>query len=366
MDADERRFSVFKPSKRSSHLVKKIILFALLAAVTICCHFFIDQYEKSGPEMLGDNWTMHASESGRAGVEENGLLLFSSDQKKSVSIRQDIQSFEQGSILKLAADMKCENIRPGAKSWNLARLLLVQRDGQKDRWNLPHLVASFTGTREWNRYSQFFTIGPETEKIRIVAQLSRNTGSFWLKNLRLYPVSQTKAYAWIKTGILISWGLFAVFLLGSCFFHGNQKIVVQVMLVIAFIAIIIGTTMPGDMKIRVSSQIVNQIETQIHGVTNMFSDRVEPAIASYISKAGHFCFFMLFGLALSIILGREAGIVVMIHILLLAGATELAQFYIDGRSPLVWDFVIDASGGLFGIILIKFFSMDTRKIKAAA
>lgn len=299
--------------------------------------------------MLGDNWTLHSFESGRAGGEENGLLLFSSDRKKSVSIRQEIPSFEQGSILELSADMKCENIQPGKKPWNLARLLMVQHDGQKDMWNLPHQVVSFAGTHKWGSYSQSFTMGLETKKLTVVAQLSQSTGAFWLKNIHLYPVFQTKVYTCIKAALLVSWGLFSVFFLGSCFFYGNHKTNLQVMLVITFIAIIIGTTMPRGMKTSVSTQVVNQI----NGATDIFSDRFEPVIASYISKAGHFCFFLLFGLVLSMLMGRESGITVMIHILLLAGATELAQFYIDGRSPLVWDFVIDGSGGLCGIILVQ-------------
>lgn len=316
--------------------------------------------------MLGDNWTLHAPENGRAGVEENELFLSSLDLKKSVSIRQDILSFDQGAILKLSADMKCEKIRPGAKSWNLARLLLVQYDGQKNRLNLPHQAASFIRTHGWASYSQFFTMGPETKKISVIAQLSQSTGSFWLKNLRLYPVSQTTVYTWVQTGMLVAWALYAIFLLGACFFHGNQKIVVQGVLVLAFIAIIIGTTMPNDMKSLVSKQVV----TQIHGVsdrfTDTFTDAIEPAVASYLSKAGHFCFFLLYGLALSLLLGRKPGIPVMIHILLLAGATELAQFYIDGRTPRAWDFVIDGAGGLSGILLMKFSSMNRRELKHLA
>ncbi|MEA1969967.1 MAG: VanZ family protein [Thermodesulfobacteriota bacterium] len=81
-----------------------------------------------------------------------------------------------------------------------------------------------------------------------------------------------------------------------------------------------------------------------------------------------FCFFVLFGLVLSMLLNRESCILVYTHILLLAGATELAQFYIDGRSPLILDFVIDAFGGLFGILLMKFFSMsmNTKKLRSPA
>lgn len=128
------------------------------------------------------------------------------------------------------------------------------------------------------------------------------------------------------------------------------------MLVLAFIAIIIGTTMPNDMKIQVS----NQVATQIHTVNDTFS----PVMALYLTKAGHFCFFVLFGLFLSMLLNRESAILVLGHILLLAGAAEIAQFYIDGRSPLILDFVLDASGGLVGLIVMKLSSLKKTEIKS--
>ncbi len=312
--------------------------------------------------MLTSDWRMRGIENARAGDTANEFFLFASEQKKNVSMDQKIRSFDQGIILKLSADMKCKDIQPGKKSWHLARLLLVQQDGQKNRWNSPHLVASLTGTRDWETYSQCFTIGPTTETIRVVGQLSQSTGSFWLKNIHLYPVTQTQIYSWIKIAILVSWGLFLIFLMGSCFFYGNKKSTLQVMLVLAFVAIIIGTTMPGSMK----NLVFKQVATQIHAASDTFSkgitNLIEPAVAPYLSKAGHFCFFVLFGLALSLLMTGESGILIMTHILLLAGATELAQFYVDGRSPMVGDFAIDAIGGLWGIILMKFSSIRTRAI----
>ncbi|MBU1341546.1 MAG: VanZ family protein [Proteobacteria bacterium] len=323
--------------------MKKIILFCLLAVVTVACHTYVDRYKKSGPEMLTDNWKVYAPLNNKAEIKENSLFLVSLDENKSVKIQQEVEVFEQGSILQLSADMKSENILPGKKPWNLARLLLVQNDGQKDRWNFQHQVASLTGTREWDAYSQTFTIGLETKKIRVAAELGRCSGTFQLKNIRLYPVSQTLAYTWVKKSILALWGIFAVFLLGSCFLQGGRQLILQVMLVLAFVAIIVGTTMPADMKLQVS----NQIETQFHATSNVLEDQ----IPWDLSKVGHFCFFAVFGLVLSLLLRQKPVLVVMIHLLLLAGGTELAQFFIDGRTPLFWDFGIDAAGGLLGIIL---------------
>lgn len=332
----------------------KILLFMLLAVVTIVCHTFVERFEKIGPEMLTGNWSFHAQKTGRAGKKETGLFLLSSDQKTSVNIQQDIQSFKQNSILKLSADMKCQDVQQGKKPWDLARLLLVQHDGQKDRWNLPHLVASFAGNQDWKSYSKFFIIVPETKKLRVVAQLSQCTGSFHLKNIHLFPVIQTQIYTWVKRSILTLWGIFGIFLLGSCFLLGKKQILLQAILVLAFIAIIIGTTMPSGMKTQVS----NQISTQIQAADETF-DQILPWD---ITKTGHFCFFALFGLVLSLLMSREPVLLVMAHILLLAGGTEIAQFFIDGRSPLFLDFVIDVGGGLTGILLIELSGMKKSKI----
>jgi VanZ family protein len=53
-------------------------------------------------------------------------------------------------------------------------------------------------------------------------------------------------------------------------------------------------------------------------------------------------------------------------ILLLAGGTEIAQLYIEGRTPLVSDFFIDAGGGVAGMILIRAFVSNQHENKAAA
>ena len=43
---------------------------------------------------------------------------------------------------------------------------------------------------------------------------------------------------------------------------------------------------------------------------------------------------------------------------MIAGGTELAQFFIEGRSPLIKDFLLDACGGSTGISIIFFFQEE--------
>jgi len=81
--------------------------------------------------------------------------------------------------------------------------------------------------------------------------------------------------------------------------------------------------MPGDMKSKVSSEVKNHV----HSTSYVFKN----VISCDLSKVGHFCFFVLFGLVLSILLNREPAILIMTNILLLAGGTEIVQFYAEGQ-----------------------------------
>ncbi|MDA3790932.1 MAG: VanZ family protein [Desulfobacula sp.] len=323
------------------NLFKLTFCFAILAFVTLFCHTFVDRYEKNGAEMLTNNWQSSVSEDGTAKISKNELYLSSKNSAHSAQFQQDIPDFKPGDILMLSADMKYTDIVPGEQPWNLARLLLVQNDGTKNRWDYPHGVASFTGTQDWKRYNNVFTLNEDTKHLRVTAQMSRCTGSFQLKDLQLYPVKQTMVYTWIQLVILFCWAMFAVFLLGTCFGNGSM-VILKVLLVISFVAIIIGTTMPQEMRNQVSQEVSIQLQET--------SDVFQRGATMDIAKLGHFGFFALFGVLLSLLMKQEPLVGVVFHILLLAGGTELAQFFIDGRSPLFADFFIDLAGGGCGVV----------------
>ena len=335
-------------SRTSLFLITNIFVLIILSVFTLVSHAVVNRYEKSGSDLLTKQWTISPSEkiqTRRVNISENFMTLFSGDSKTGINVHQDLSSIEHGTVLKFSADIKCDAVQPGERPWDRARLLLVQNDGKKDRWDLPHAVASLAGTLDWANYHGFFTINTEIEKARVVAQLSQSTGSFELKNIQLYPVSQTKVFTWIRNGILFSWGAFSLLLIGSCFVMGRETIIFRVLLVSSLIAIIIGTTIPGEMR----NQVSNEIKTRIDAENNPTGQ----ANPWDLSKVAHFSFFTLFGLILCLMMTKAPGIQVIIIILLLAGGTEMAQLYIDGRSPLFSDFVLDSGGGLFSIVLIR-------------
>lgn len=321
------------------------LLFILLAAATLISHTRINQYEQTGPELLTTHWKFKTTESNGVDITENGLNLLASDAKTGVNTHQDLPLVNPGTTLLVSAEVKCTNVLAGEKPWNLARILLAQNDGEKDRWDLPNTVVALAGTTDWKHYRKAFTISPETKSIRLFAQLSQSTGSLQIKNLQIYPVHVNQAYIVARDTILSAWGAFFLLLAGSCLFIRGKTIFFRALLLATFIAIIAGISLPGDLKNQVSDEVKIQIDAE--------SESFKTAIPWDLSKVWHFCFFFLFGLVLCLMMTKDSAIQVVAIILMLAGGTEMAQLYIDGRSPLITDFFIDAAGGLLGITLIK-------------
>ena len=330
-------------------LKTNIFLFIFLAITTIASHLWIDRYQQIGPDLLTGNWEVMASKNSWVDITENKLTLSSRDSQTGAGAYQNLPMIEQDTVLTFSAEMKCDNVVLGKKPWNLARLILVQNNGKKDRWDLSHVVASLTGTCDWQSYRNFFYITPKTQSIWIAAELNQSTGSLQVRNLQLYPVRETQTYSRIRNIILFSWGAFFLLLTGSCLFAEKRSMLFRVLLASAFISIIVGTSLPGNMKDSVSHQIEMQIDTD--------SPAFKTIIPWDLSKVWHVCFFFLLGLILCLMLKKQPATQVMAIILMMAGGTEIVQLYIDGRTPLLTDFFIDAAGGIAGMALIRLLGM---------
>ncbi|TXI17363.1 MAG: VanZ family protein [Nitrosomonas sp.] len=322
-----------------------ILLFIFLAIATFTCLFWIDRYQQIGPDLLPHQWTAATFEKNRVDISDDTLTLFSQNPRIITNAQQYLPAIERGSILLFTAEMKSDNVIPGRKPWNQARLLLVQNDGKKDRWNLPLTVATLHGTNDWDTYQNFFYITPQTQSVRVIAELSHSVGSFQIRNMQLFPVRETGTYLLAKKLILISWGIFFAVLVGSCLFAEKKSALFRAVLTCAFISIIIGTSLPGYMK----TSVVYEVETQIDVLSPVFAD----IVPWEITKIWHACIFLILGMILSLMTARVPFVQVMTIIMMMAAGTEMIQLYIDGRTPLISDFFIDSIGGFIGALIIK-------------
>ena len=311
---------------------------------------WVNRYQQVGPELLTGNWDTWTSSGNRIDITENELTLFSSNPQAITVANQVLPVIEHGAVLMFSAEIKCDNVVRGRKPWNLARLILVQNDEKGERWDLMHVVTMLTGTHDWESYQNFFYITPQTQSARVAAELHRATGSLQVRNIQLYAVSETETYLWIRSIMLFSWGAFFLLLVGSCLFAEKKSTLFRVLVASAFISIVIGTSLPGYLK----TSVMYQVGTQIDEISPAFTD----IVPWDLTKVWHACIFLLLGLALSLLLKKASFIHIVAIILMMAGGTEIVQLYIDGRTPLISDFFIDAAGGIAGILLIRLFDMN--------
>ena len=134
-------------------------------------------------------------------------------------------------------------------------------------------------------------------------------------------------------------------LIGSCFYTQRKKLLLHFLLISFFAAIIIGVSIPGDIK----TFIFENIDIQIDNANPLFSPI--SVLPWDLSKVGHFVFFLGFGLVLRLTASDANTWKVLTIIVMMACGTELVQIYIDGRTPRVSDVLIDTMGGALGIFI---------------
>lgn len=328
------------------------VMFLVMVALTVAGGLKIEKYETAGPDLLTGMWRFYAGDTGVA--ERRGAELYlSSPDGESVSIRQDLDALPTGQVVRLSGEMRCDGVQAGEMPWNHARLLLVQWDGEMNRLERPHVAASFTGTVDWQRYGKYFMMGPNTVSLSVIAQLSRCSGDFWVRNLRLHPVVQTAVYKRVKGSVLAGWGFFAVFLLGSVLHESPGKGLSRILLMGIFVAILVGAVIPADMKSFWSHEIEMWVAA--------FNNAAAMVVSGNIARAGHFVFFFVFGAVLALALGHRGGMPAIGYLLMVAGGSEMVQTFIDGRSPFVMDFMTDVAGGAGGIALVVMWRRIARR-----
>ena len=275
----------------------RIVCFVVLAVCTLCCHRFIVQYETIGADLLTNDWQIIDNGKQSVRVLDDGFCLVSISAEKSVSIKQELKAFKPGSKLKLSSFIRFDDVVQGAKSWNRARLLLLQNDGIKDRWDLCHSVASLKGSGDWGCYEAVFPIAAFAKKVTVVAQLSRCSGSFELKDIQLIPVKQTWAYTWAAPMYFRRMGVFCSdFSLELPFGSSVPK---------RFKNYSCGAVYPdSDRHMHAHRNKKKDVSQIIVTYVNQTAHPMEAYLPRDYSKIGHFLLFSLLGITMAGLTGH--------------------------------------------------------------
>lgn len=339
----------------------KFIVFFILAGATFWLGSWFERYVPVGPELLHNpgfsenlaQWQLAGPPSAAVIDPAGGLRLQATDSEKSISVGQSLADPGRFRLLRLAADLRSEKVIAGAKGWERARLLLRCSNDTGALWSIPHQVATLQGDQAWQHYAKTFRVPDDVLEARVIAQLAHASGTLWIKNLSLQEVALKPLFIYGRITAFVLWGGFIFWLLLSYLRAGCTRLLKGAILA-SVAGILLGTLVPGEVKNHVSSElraasteVVSQLVTLESPHLSLWKKyRPDP------SKVGHFVLFAVFAFCLARSHRQQRRATLLLDLLLLASATELLQFFIEGRSPLFSDLLIDLAGAALGVLVV--------------
>ncbi len=360
--------------------MKKIVFFIFITAFTLITGLFVERYVDCSPELLLNadfhdglaGWTVQG-ESNSIQVNEQQVVITGGGAGVRTALSQVIEQPARFGMLRLSGDLAGDNIKQGRKVWNLGRLLLMSHDANGKWIPINHEAGKVLGTSPWQSYRQVFILSSETHVLQAVLQLNHTTGVLHGTNLSLKEVEEVWWYPWLRYGCFGLWAAFLLIFLFPPYLQDNDLIRgAGLTLSLFMVLIILGTTIPGSLKMKYNSGI----DQQIHRVESVLSANIisgkvfKAGVVQRIrrkmpnkSKVAHVVLF--FGLAVGLgsfsrnhVLFRSG-----VDIVMLATCSELLQFYVEGRSPFLGDFGLDLGAAAMGFFVVWLVAMLWRRSK---
>ena len=351
--------------------MKKYIVFLILALSTLFFILSYEPYQNIGSEVLinpdfNDGLTSwkYSTEQESVLVESHGIVRLRSDNiEKSVSLTQIIPEPSRFKLLRLSGEVRTENVVPGKKGWQRARLILSSHDKDGKWLPSPHHVVLLTGTKDWKICSGVFKIIPEAGQLQVTAQLPRATGTMWVRNLSLREVVEKSSAHYFSIFFLLLWAILLAYILIPHVRH-SKTFVLQLLVIASAAAVLLGTLTPEERLNRLETDSVQAVKkliepavstapkTQEEQKIKEVTDRAFADFLHLASKVGHFIFFTLLVLSFWSAQKEKNLQIFVPDLLMLAAGTEMMQYFVRGRTPLVLDFFIDTGGIVLGMLII--------------
>ena len=352
---------------RDTHRVLVVVVFLVLSVVTVLVGVTYSRYRSVGPELLvnGDfsrgleDWRV-SGPSGAIAVEPpRTVRLQAADREHYVGLTRPFHDPGRFELLELSGTIRTEAVVAGKEAWHKARLILSSFD-QEGAW-MPgaHLVVALEGNHPWKRYATVFPVIPEAEELRVSMQLARVSGKAWVRDLSLREAVEKPLYVFLQAGAFGLWGVFLVWLMVPLVVACPRNLL-RGALVVSMLLVLSGTLLPGSYRRVVerdmteayqatTSPEASVAETETLGRPDrvVVWDRIRNA-----GKAGHFVLYGLLAMSLAAAFPARPRKTLILELGMMGGATELLQFFIEGRTPLVGDWLLDLAGAGAGLGLV--------------
>lgn len=352
-------------------MLRKVVIFLVLCLGTILAYHTVDRYNETGPQLLANHdyadgllgWQVGGQPTSSVEARPGLVRIQSTDTQASVLVSQGLSPAVLGEMVVLRGAIKTVGISGGTKGWEKGRVVLVQYVDGKAVYSTPHLLAALDGTNDWADYSAVLPILPNASEVRLELQLNRCAGELLLKGLSLFRVVENPLYGHVRWLVFGAWALFLISVFVPRFLGKSSGKLQPAFILLVFIAIIIGTTVPGWLKNTAKSEIQNQAATYSSQVIEYGGALAGDLAAGLqtaewlwidITKIAHFLLFGLLAGLLYAAKGNGRLRETIVDIAILACGSEMLQLFADGRSALLGDVLIDLAGAACGLLVVGF------------
>ncbi|HTY13708.1 MAG TPA: hypothetical protein VMD02_05930 [Candidatus Omnitrophota bacterium] len=119
--------------------------------------------------------------------EGNGALWVKNDKPIWSFASQSVSlDGNRAKKINISGFVKAQDITPGIKSWQLARVNIEFKDGKGKRIGGWPIIDSFSGTFDWKKISKSFDVPAGTKRVDVFAGMLECTGQAWFDGLKLY------------------------------------------------------------------------------------------------------------------------------------------------------------------------------------
>lgn len=323
------------------------------------------------------------------GYEGSGGLEIRVGAERGGRVEWILDNPSRFSHVRVRGKLRAEDVEPGKRAWNLARLVFFCRDESgRSRWDFPHAVAYLVGTTRWRTYEATLEVPPGVSTGHLVVQQAGTRGRVFVDDLELLPARLKSSVMPVRRVLVLLWlGSFLVALATLAPWRRPAGVVATLLVIV----IVVGVAAPADSfaelikwqesffeNLRERADAPDSPRPVEHESENGIESEPEAAertppkptgkttlpdpdpvhvtsAVKDLKKHGHAWLFGLLGMsaALSYLWGRRFDLLMPLAgvLALFAASTELLQFMIARRQPTWFDLGVDLLGLGIGVSL---------------
>ncbi len=322
----------------------------LVAAATVWTYGWLDRYQPDGrgwlPEpAFASGWEVEGP-LGAVVTDRGTARLTNTDPEGGVGLRRLLRRVPgDAAVFDLSAVVSTDGLSGGRPRWRGGRVTFSERSrgermGDQGSVSFPRgrnvELANIRENRAPALYRKRFVIGSDTPAVELAIRLRHASGTLTVSDLRIEGHVERPAFRLAAASLRIGWTL--LFLSGLVLtlrrIHGTRRRAVMTALALAGAAIVLT---PHSLRETITD----------FASDDLLGGAVGPETAAGI---GHFWLFLALGFATRMLRPRDRLSLQLVALVLLAGASELAQLMADARNPSLADWAADGLGAVVGLV----------------